>query len=969
MDRKLLINAAEEEECRIAIVSNGKLEFIERTLTLREQYKGNIYKGKIARIEPSLQAAFVEFSHSHRAGFLPMGEIMPELYLNDNSNGDDENSRRPRIENIVKRGQEVIVQVVKEETGSKGSALSTFVSLAGRYLVLMPGNSTGGISRKIENDEQRVKLKNIINDLKFPDNVGVIVRTAGMGKTKTDIGKDLQAQLRLWKEISKRGDESPALTLLHQEQDVLIRTLRDNFTSDITEILCDTKFAYEQAHQYLKAGMPRYVGRVKYYEDSAPIFNHFKIEEQIEQLNSNRVNLPSGGWIVLEQTEAMVCVDVNSGKATQEKGIEKTAFRTNVEAAEEVARQLRLRDLGGLVVIDFIDMKDSKHLRKVEKVLKDSMKMDRARHELGRVSKFCIMELSRQRLKSRNHSTHFQCPRCLGTGSIQTPESEALSVLRMLHGHASRGTVSAIRVSTPIRVARYLLNQKRLKLSQLEHAYACAINVIPDPTIESICQAASPDLSRRSAPPAGIYPRPLSTIVDIIESDEDGITLLTEVTETTETAEISTIEPTPTRSTESRVFIRPREERDNRRNSPVSANKTEDKSRNNQPEEQENGDKKDDSGTKPRYTHVYHRPPAADLPRYIREVTTFPIDNLPEPTVIPEEIVKFATITPDLSDYENCNKPQVHPHHKPRTSSRPERTEQTDTNVSNDSDRSKREPRESRDDRHGKQEARRSRGRTDIKGKPSQQRDSNGPLREKRPFNKTSAPKGLPRDEDLIHPDDLGSRNKSEESNTPPPPVPEQKPQDFNWNFGFVSKGRTATEKSYSASPYGGFKSSVGANEKGDEAQETRDSNKESRNQSTRDIPDAEPKARPRKRFVKKVATTETSAKTEKEIPAAKNSTENDDKKENAPVKKAVTKKTTAKADSAETTTAKKPATKKTTVKKAPIKKAAAPKKAAEPKKATAKKAAAPKKAPAKKAPVKKKDVKSTTTEANTSEG
>ena len=739
MERKLLINAAEEEECRIALISDGRLEFLDRALRLREQYKGNVYKGQVVRIEPSLQAAFVEFSHSHRAGFLPMAEIMPDIYETEES--DEERRSRPRIEEVVKKGMELIVQVVKEETGKKGAALSTYISLAGQYLVLMPGNSNGGISRKIEDEEDRKRLKKIINDLKMPDGVGIIVRTAGLGRTKTELNRDLQSQTRLWKEIEKKSDDAAAPTLLHQEADVLIRTLRDNFSTDIDEVICDTEDAFERAQAFLKAGMPRYVNRVKHFEGPGPLFGHFKVEEQIEQLKHNRVTLPSGGWIVLEQTEAMVCVDVNSGRATQERGIEKTALRTNLEAAEEVARQLRLRDLGGLVVIDFIDMKDAKHLRQIEKTFKNAMKIDRARHEIGKVSKFCLMELSRQRLKSRNHSSSIRCSRCGGTGTVQTPEAEALSVLRMIQSHCSRGTVSAIRLAVPVRVARYLLNQKRWKLSQLEQAYQVSITVIPDPNLDNMRSAPTPELSRRSAPPPGEFPRPV-----------EGLAL-----------------PAPThwpRRTEHRSF-------DIVADDPNGRNKRRRRRK-----------------RRGRDRHHDDYAPARDLPRRVTDRShKAPIDSLGKGSPLPPEHADFGTKAPDASLSEHLKRPESRDDRDDRRDDRRDRNDRHDRSSHRSSRRSHRDK-----DMRGSKDKKKTSGR---KSSDKQPRDS------KRGGKKVTRPVGLPKDEDMIHPDDLERPPVKEEvkpSVAPAPPVQEEPPV-FPWGFGFMDQSSPGERKATPAPP------------------------------------------------------------------------------------------------------------------------------------------------------------------------
>ena len=470
MKKKMLINVADEEESRVAIVEDGILEELTIETSSKEQIKGNIYNGVVVKVEPSLQAAFVDYG-GKRHGFLPMGEIQPRWYTTEFRSEDRE--RRPRIQDVIKRNQKVLVQVVKEELGTKGASLSSYVSLPGRYLVLMPGSDTaGGISRKIEDEEERKKLKEIIAQLEPPPDIGVIVRTAGLNRNKAELQRDMIYLQRLWASIEDKSRESPVLALIYQEHDLVIRSIRDYFTPDIQEVLIDHREVYRRARDFFQAVMPRYQGRVQLYRDKKPLFARYQLEEQIEEIYSQKVELKSGGSIVIDPTEALVSIDVNSGRATKEKGIEETAFKTNTEAAQEIARQLRLRDLGGLIVIDFIDMRNVKHAQEIEKTLRQALKRDKARTQVSRISQFGLLELSRQRLKPTIlEGNYLKCPHCEGSGLIKSTISLALTVLRRIRAEAAKETLASVKALLPTDVALYLLNQKRQEIAHLEEEY------------------------------------------------------------------------------------------------------------------------------------------------------------------------------------------------------------------------------------------------------------------------------------------------------------------------------------------------------------------------------------------------------------------------------------------------------------------------------------------------------------------
>lgn len=476
MVKKMLINAVHPEECRAAVVCDGVLEELDIQIKNREATLGNIYKAVVNRVEPSLQAVFVSFGAS-RNGFLSVTDVHPSYFPESYH----ENRRRPRIEEVFKKGDDVIVQVTKEERDRKGACVTTNLSLAGRYLVLMPGTDLHGVSRKIEDEKSRKKLRDISKQFKLPENMGVIIRTAGMDRTKTELSRDLNYVLKLWSSIEKQIAEGPSPALLYREQDVVIRSIRDHFSPDISEILIDDRAVYQKAQEFFQQVMPRYQSLVKHYQEKRPLFNKYQLEEQVERMHSKRINLKSGGYIIIEPTEAVVTVDVNSGSATKERGVEETAFRVNMEAAPEIARQLRLRDLGGIIVIDFIDMVNKNHKLDVERALKAVLKGDRAKTKVLRISALGVLELSRQRLKSSlGTGEYLECPVCRGIGKIRTPEMSALSVFRKIKSLLIKPDVSEVRATVPPKVAEYLLNTMRAQLVELEDQYNGRVTVVTE---------------------------------------------------------------------------------------------------------------------------------------------------------------------------------------------------------------------------------------------------------------------------------------------------------------------------------------------------------------------------------------------------------------------------------------------------------------------------------------------------------
>ena len=477
--KRMLFNATQQEELRVAIVDGQKLIDIDIETTGREQRKSNIYKGVITRIEPSLEACFVNYGEE-RHGFLPFKEVARTYFK------DGVDVRSASIKEALREGQEIMVQVEKEERGNKGAALTSFVSLAGRYLVLMPNNPRGGgVSRRVEG-EDRQELRETMDKLDLPAGMSVIARTAGIGRNVDELQWDLNYLMQLWRAIEGAGQSSSGAFLIYQESSLVIRAIRDYFQPDIGEILIDTDDIYEQAQQFMSHVMPDMVHRVKRYRDDVPLFSRFQIEHQIETAYSRTVPLPSGGAIVIDHTEALVSVDVNSARATRGSDIETTAFNTNCEAAEEVARQLRLRDLGGLIVIDFIDMENAKNQREVETRLKDALHFDRARVQMGKISRFGLMELSRQRLRpSLSEGSHVTCPRCNGTGHIRDTESSALQVLRIIQEEAMKENSAAIHIQAPVDVAAFLLNEKRGEILKIENRHKVAIIMIPNKHLET----------------------------------------------------------------------------------------------------------------------------------------------------------------------------------------------------------------------------------------------------------------------------------------------------------------------------------------------------------------------------------------------------------------------------------------------------------------------------------------------------
>lgn len=479
--KRMLINATQPEELRVALVDGQKLYDLDIENRTRVQTKASIYKGTITRVEPSLEAAFVDYG-GERHGFLPFKEIAREYFIKH----PNEVEGRMKIKDMVKEGTEVIVQVDKEERGNKGAALTTFISLAGRYMVLMPNNPrAGGISRRIEGDD-RDELKESLNALEIPSGMGVIVRTAGVGKSQEELQWDLDYLLRVWAAIIEAGKERKAPFLIYQESNVIIRTIRDYLRKDITEVLIDTAESFDEAISFIRQVMPDYEVKIKRYSDNVPLFNRYQIESQIETAYERVVKLPSGGSIVIDPTEALVSIDINSARATKGGDIEETALQTNLEAADEIARQLRLRDMGGLVVIDFIDMAQAKNQREVETRIKNALKIDRARVQVGRISSFGLLEMSRQRLRpSLDETSSIVCPRCSGQGTIRATRSLALSILRLIQEESDKGSTAEIRANVPLDVGIFLLNEKRDIINNIQSQCKARILIIPNPTLET----------------------------------------------------------------------------------------------------------------------------------------------------------------------------------------------------------------------------------------------------------------------------------------------------------------------------------------------------------------------------------------------------------------------------------------------------------------------------------------------------
>jgi ribonuclease E len=529
MKQEMLINVAQPEECRIAIVEDGTLEelYIERTS--QDNYVGNIYKGKVVNLEPSIQAAFIDFGVG-RNGFLHISDVEPQYYRqggfdpgkpiesaatahradvdvgdDDDTDGDepngDEETRRPRrnprgprpgarprikppIQDILRRGDEVLVQVIKEGIGTKGPTLSTYISIPGRYLVLMPALGRVGVSRKIEDDDVRRKLRDVMLELNPPKGLGFIVRTAGIDRTKRELSRDLAYLLRLWKVIVRRIKKHPAPIDIYEESDMIIRTIRDIFTSDVDSIFIDEPSAYERAKEFLQIVMPRYANRLHLYEGKEPLFHKYNLDREIAMIHQRKVPLKQGGSIVIDQTEALVAIDVNSGNFRADNSAEETAYQMNLLAAREIARQLRLRDLGGVVVNDFIDMRKEKHRRGVERALRDSVKRDRARTKILRTSPFGLIEMTRQRIRpSLKRSVYKDCPGCSGSGVVKTAESMAIEVVRLLISATQQPDVAKITITVADEVATYLNNRKRRELARLEDENDISVQVFGDESV------------------------------------------------------------------------------------------------------------------------------------------------------------------------------------------------------------------------------------------------------------------------------------------------------------------------------------------------------------------------------------------------------------------------------------------------------------------------------------------------------
>lgn len=471
MGKKMLINVVEPEESRIAILEDNVLEelYIERFS--RGQVAGNIYKGRVVNVEPSLEASFVDIGLK-KNGFLHVSEVASEIHEEEKT---EEAPRREyrRIQSLLKPGQELLVQVIKEGVGEKGPSLTSLISLPGRYLVLMPYSRRHGVSRKIEDEEERQRLRQVIEELNPPANMGLIVRTAGAGQTKRELSKDLHYLLRLWKAVEERSKGAPIPSLIYQESDLVTRTIREIFSPDTQEIIVDSENTYEKARDFLKQIMPKCEKMVRLYRGGEPLFHKYHIEEEIEKINNRKIPLRQGSSLVIEQTEALVAIDVNSGRFKAGTDPEETAFRTNMEAAKEVVRQIRLRDLGGVVIIDFIDMRGEGHRRQVEKTLAEALRKDRARTKMLRMSRFGIVELTRQRIKPSLRDVLYEgCPHCQGTGLTKTVESLSLKIMRQIRSALNNPELRLIEIEADPKVTQYLLNQKRKQIAELEDGYS-----------------------------------------------------------------------------------------------------------------------------------------------------------------------------------------------------------------------------------------------------------------------------------------------------------------------------------------------------------------------------------------------------------------------------------------------------------------------------------------------------------------
>jgi ribonuclease E len=478
MDRRMLINAVDQEECRIAIVEEGEVTELEVESNVGGKLKGNIYKAKISRIEPSLQAAFIDIG-TQRNGFLQINDIHPAYFRS--SRNTERNQGRARIQDVLEPGQELVVQVVKEEREAKGATLTTYLSLPGRYLVVMPGSDRGGISRKISDGEQRQRLRKLSKELEIPAGIGMIIRTAGLDRSQSELSRDLALQLKLWEKIVTAAQSARCPQILYKESDLATRVIRDYFTPEIREILIDDPETFQRVKEFVGEVMPRYRSRVHLYENEQPVFSNFNIAQQVEETLKREVKLPSGGAIVVDSLEALVAIDVNSGKATAGENIEETAYRTNLEAADTIAKQLRLRDLGGLIVIDFIDMLEKRHRAAVERRLQDALKSDKARIEVGHLSQFGLLEMSRQRLRaSLTSQSHMSCPHCHGIGKLKNSELVALEALRKIQSAVIVGHVTTVKCRLSPAPCLFLLNNKKRELARLEEKYGVRIFILAD---------------------------------------------------------------------------------------------------------------------------------------------------------------------------------------------------------------------------------------------------------------------------------------------------------------------------------------------------------------------------------------------------------------------------------------------------------------------------------------------------------
>lgn len=518
---KMLINAMQTEEVRVALIKNNQLFDLDIECPGEIKKKGNIYKAVVTRREPSLDAVFVEYG-SKRQGFLPLKEIAPE-YLSKNPDDFDE---KPPITSLIREGQELLIQVDKEERGNKGAALTTFITLAGCYLVLMPNNPrSGGISRRIEGDE-RDELRETLNALELSEDMGLIIRTAGVGKSQEELQDDLNMLCNQWQSIKQAYNSEVAPCLIHQEGDVIIRSIRDNLRKSISEIIIDDQISYIKAKQYIERVKPEFLPNLKLYNSSIPLFNFYMIESQIETAYQRQVMLPSGGALVIDRTEALVSIDINSAKATGGSDIEATALNTNLEAADEIARQLRLRDLGGLVVIDFIDMSSSKNQREVENRLKEALQADRARIQVGRISRFGLLEMSRQRLRlSLGESAQEVCPRCEGRGTVRNIQSHGLSITRLIEEEALKEKTAEIQVQLPPEMATFIMNEKRDFIKNIEKRHGVSVVIIANPYLHSpqysITRLKEDNVGKAKKPSYSLIQQPE---LHVVSSDKEGAT-------------------------------------------------------------------------------------------------------------------------------------------------------------------------------------------------------------------------------------------------------------------------------------------------------------------------------------------------------------------------------------------------------------------------------------------------------------